>query len=276
MLSERTPVTDRIDTARPARALALIALSLGVLTACGGGDAAERAASSAPTPAPSSAPPVVDDSSYTVVPPTGPPPAVPPAQVAPDAPAPDAAPGGDGTAGPGPAPAPVNGADAGAIGATARTTPGIADGATALPPSATVVESGRCSVAALKLEPLDLQGSPGGTYANFRLRNVSSGVCAVRGHVGATLIGDAGNALPTSVEREAGPEQWVQISRGGSAQFHLRFPNPYSGDSPCNPPNAAKVRVTLPGATGALTAASPEGGIQACRGEVSTAPLGST
>ena len=63
---------------------------------------------------------------------------------------------------------------------------------------------------------------------------------------------------------------------GGSAQFHLRFPNPYSGESPCNPPNAARVRVTVPGVAGALTGATPEGGIQACDGKVSTGPLGST
>lgn len=274
MLGERTPVNDRIDTARRTRALALIALSLGVFTACGG-DPGERAASSAaPTP-----PPVVDDSTFSVVPPSEPPPvgALPDGSTSTTGPrtggaAPDA---GASAQEADPAPAPP-GAVTGASSTTARTTPGIADGATALPPSATVDGSGRCSLTALRLEPLDLQGSPGGTYANFRLRNVSSGACAVRGHVGATLIGDGGNAMPTTVRREDGPEQWVRIARGGSAQFHLRFPNPYSGDSPCNPPNAARVRVTLPGSNGSLTAASPEGGIQACRGELSTAPIGST
>jgi hypothetical protein len=160
--------------------------------------------------------------------------------------------------------------------ARARTTPGIADGATALPPAASVAEDARCRASSLVLEPLDLQGSPGGTYANFRLRNRSGGSCAVRGYVGATLIGDDGKDIATAVRHEDGPNVWVTVAKGGSAQFHLRFPNPYSGDAPCNPPNAARVRVTLAGVSGSLTGATPEGGIQACGGRVSTAPVGST
>jgi hypothetical protein len=69
---------------------------------------------------------------------------------------------------------------------------------------------------------------------------------------------------------------WIRIASGGAAQFHLRFPNPMSGDTPCNPPNAARVHVTLPSIAGSWTAATPDGGIQACNGAVSTAPVGST
>jgi hypothetical protein len=159
---------------------------------------------------------------------------------------------------------------------TGRTTPGIADGATALPATAAVAPDSRCRTTSLRLEPVDLQGSPGGTYANFRLLNVGKSSCAVRGFVGATLIGDDGKDIATAVRHEAGPEVWVTVAPKGSAQFHLRFPNPYSGESPCTPPNAAKLRVTLASATGSLVGATPEGGIQACNGAVSTAPVGST
>jgi hypothetical protein len=69
---------------------------------------------------------------------------------------------------------------------------------------------------------------------------------------------------------------WVQIAPKGIAQFHLRFANPLSGSTPCNPPNAARVRISITGVPGSFTAATPEGGIQACHGEVSTAPVGST
>ncbi len=159
---------------------------------------------------------------------------------------------------------------------TGRTMPGIPDGATALPATAAVAPDSRCGTTSLRLEPVDLQGSPGGTYANFRLLNVGPSSCSVRGFVGATLIGDDGKDIATAVRHEDGPEVWVTVAPQGSAQFHLRFPNPYSGESPCTPPNAAKLRITLPSAPGTLVGATPEGGIQACNGAVSTAPVGST
>jgi hypothetical protein len=157
-----------------------------------------------------------------------------------------------------------------------RAVPGIADGAAALPTSATVQSDSRCQIRSLRLEAIDLQGSPGGTYADFRLVNIGSKTCAVRGFVGARLINDAGRDMPTTVRHETGPDVWVQVKPRGAAQFHLRFPNPFAGDAPCNPPNAAKVRITLAGLSGSLTSATPEGGIQACNGQLSTAPLGST
>jgi hypothetical protein len=216
-------------------------------------------------------PPVTDDATAAVVPPTT------------DAGATD--PSSSPTAGPSAAPG-TGGDGAGTTGTTTRqgsssatggrTTPGVADGATALPPTAAVADDARCRATSLVLEPLDRQGSPGGTYANFRLRNRSAGSCAVRGYVGATLVGDDGKDLPTVVRREDGPDVWVTIAKGGSAQFHLRYPNPYSGDAPCSPPNAAKLRITLTGMAGSLTGAAPEGSIQACGGRVSTAPVGST
>jgi len=253
----------------------LAPLTLGALTlaGCGGSPStpADRAAAEQAVP---EAAPSVDDSSVTVEAPT-------PEDVdAPAAPRPVAE-------DPAPAPVPSSALDPAGVGAAAsagqgggsskaRTIPGVADRATALPPSAAVADDRRCRVAALRLAPIDLQGSPGGTYANFRLTNASGSACAVRGFVGARLIGNAGNEMPTSVRQEAGPDVWIRVAPGGSAQFHLRFPNPMAGPSPCNPPNAAKVRITLSGISGSLTSATPEGGIQACNGVLSTAPLGST
>jgi hypothetical protein len=171
---------------------------------------------------------------------------------------------------------PTPGVITGAADGAATTVPGIADGAVALPPSSTVGDDGRCRTSSLRLQPVDLEGSPGGTYANFRIVNTSAATCAVRGYVGARLIDDAGKDMPTAVRHEAGPDVWVRIAPKGVAQFHLRFANPMSGSTPCNPPNAARVRISLSSAPGSLTAATPEGGIQACNGAVSTAPVGST
>lgn len=156
------------------------------------------------------------------------------------------------------------------------TVPGVADNAVALAPAVQIADDGRCGIRDLKLAPIDLQGSPGGTYANFRLVNVSASACAVRGYVNATLVGDNRRDLVTSVRHEDGPDVWVKIAPKGAAQFHLRFANPFSGSTPCNPPNAATVRITLGSASGTLTSATPEGGIQACNGQLSTAPVGST
>jgi hypothetical protein len=136
--------------------------------------------------------------------------------------------------------------------------------------------NGQCRISGLRLDPIDLEGAPGSTYANFRLVNISGSACAVRGYVGAVLVGDNGKALPTSVRHEAGQDVWVKVSPKGAAQFHLKFANPMALATPCNPPNAAKVRITLSGASGTLSSATPDGGIQACNGQVSTAPLGST
>jgi hypothetical protein len=247
------------------------------LAGCGGGTKAPAVPAAPTSPA---AAPSLDDSGVNVVPPSG---------AAPDA-VTTGSPGGGSTPAPGASssgrqPASVvppvgasgggNG-DVGTVGLTGRTVPGLPDGAVALPQTAKVSDDGRCRPGALKLEPVDLQGSPGGTYADFRLVNVSPAACAVRGYVTATLIGDAGNPLATTVRHEASPEAWVEIAPKGAAQFHLRFPNPMSGDTPCNPPNAARVRVGLPAISGTLTSSTPEGGIQACHGDLSTAPLGST
>lgn len=248
--------------------LAPVAIAALTLAGCGGSNDANRTASATATPEVTAS---VDDSSVTI---ESPAPAGVAARTAPQ----DSASAGNE---PAPAPVPSSALDPKGTGVTAagkppaRTVPGVSDRATALPPSASVPDDSRCKIAALRLAPIDLQGSPGGTYANFRVTNASGSACAVRGFVAATLIGDGGNALPTSVRREAGPDVWVRVAPGGSAQFHLRFPNPMSG-SACNPPNAAKVRISLTGISGSLISATPEGGIQACNGAVSTAPLGST
>jgi hypothetical protein len=254
-----------MDVRASRRMVALAALAVGVLAGCGGAHSAGTVA------APAAPPPSIDDSSATI---ETPPPVfdanVPDRAGTTASAGPTAPGGGTGTTGP----ADSGGTDAGSAGA--RTVPGIADGATALPPAATVPDASRCRTSALRLEPLDLQGSPGGTYANYRLLNVSGKPCAVRGYVGARLIGDNGRDLATTVRHEAGPDVWVRIANRGAAQFHLRFPNPMSGPTPCNPPNAANVRVSLPGTTGTLGAPTPEGGVPACNGELSTAPIGST
>lgn len=246
---------------------ALALAATGALVGCGG-HAATTNSQSSPVAAPS-----IDDSSGTVLPPTTGPSvgSDDSATSAPATDAPTASSGGTVTP-----VAPRADAVTGASGAQARTVPGVADGAAALPPTAAVANNGRCAVRSLKLAPIDLEGSPGGTYANFRLVNVSSSACAVRGYVNATLIGDNGKDLPTSVRDEDGPNVWVKVAPKGAAQFHLRFPNPMSGSTPCNPPNAAKVRISLTGTSGTLTSATPEGGIQACNGQVSTAPVSST
>ncbi len=256
--------------------LAPVTLAAVALAGCGSSDGSGTGGASAAAKTAPQAAPSVDDSAVTIESPAPADAAVPPGADAPKAGPID--PVGD----PAPAPVPSSALDPAGTGVTgagstpARTVPGVADRATALPPSAAVPSGSRCAITALRLAPIDLQGSPGGTYANFRLTNASRSTCAVRGFVGARLIGDRGNDLPTSVRHEAGPDVWVQIAPGGSAQFHLRFPNPMSGSSRCNPPNAAKVRIALSGIAGNLTSATPEGGIQACNGVVSTAPVGST
>ncbi|MDQ1673198.1 MAG: hypothetical protein QOC98_1760 [Frankiaceae bacterium] len=252
----------------PARLLTprTLALALAVVAAMAAGCDGAHPAATAASASPSAAPARVDDSTASVVEPS-------------DAPSDPAGQPATGTAPPPGATAPDNAGPTSPQAASrsaGRTTPGIADGATALPPSAAVAPDGRCRTTALRLEPVDLQGSPGGTYANFRLLNTGRTSCSVKGFVGATLIGDDGKDIATAVRHEAGPEVWVSVAPRGSAQFHLRFPNPYSGEAPCNPPNAAKVRVTLTSNPGTLTGATPAGGIQACTGAVSTAPVGST
>lgn len=262
-----------------ARTAAITLVAAASLAACGGTAKAPSAATS-PVAAPS-----IDDSTVSVVPPAAAgseAPAVVGGGVAPSAAATRAP--STGPAAPGPAtvadPTSTGGGGVGGItapaGTAARTVPGLADGAVALPSTVQVADDGRCHLSALQLQPVDLQGSPGGTYADFRLVNVSRTACAVRGYVTATLLGEAGNALPTTVRQEAGPNVWVKIAPSGAAQFHLRFPNPMSGSTPCNPPNAPRLRIGVPGTSGTLTGDSPEGGIQACNGAVSTAPLGST
>ena len=254
---------------RTIRTLTLSVLTAGALAACGGNSAAPRA-TTAPTVAPS-----IDDSSVSIVPPSAP---------ASTTPSPTTAPTADGTtARQGASTAPIDsvstsggGLQAASRSAPGVTVPGLADGAVALPTTVTVAPQGRCRSGSLRLLPLDLQGSPGGTYANFRLLNTSASPCAVRGYVGARLIDDSGRDMVTSVRHEDGPDVWVRIAPKGSAQFHLRFPNPFSGSTPCNPPNAARVRISVPGTAGTLTGTTPDGGIQACHGEVSTAPVGST
>jgi hypothetical protein len=249
--------------ARPVTVAAALLLA-GALAGCGSSHSTQPAA--APSQVAN-----VDDSSVSIV--------TPPPTTAPSAEASNrSSTGATAQQGATAAPVPATGKTSTSTGGstTSRTVPGVADGATALPSTATVADNGRCSVSMLRLEPLDLQGSPGGTYANFRLVNVSGKTCAVRGYVGATLVGDAGNAMATSVRHEAGQDVWVKVASKGSAQFHLRFANPMAGPTPCNPPNAAKVRVSVPGQSGTLTSATPEGGIQACNGQLSTAPIGST
>jgi hypothetical protein len=260
---------ERTNARTTFRVMTLTVLAAGALAGCGGGSAAPKATAAAttgPTTAPS-----IDDSSGTIVPPAGDP-AGTSAGTAPTAPhAAATSPLSDS--------GPSVGSDDGTTPTTSvpgHTMPGLADGAVALPSSVTVADDGRCRVGALRLQPLDLQGSPGGTYADFRLVNVSASTCAVRGYVGARLIGGSGQDLITSVRHEDGPDVWVRVAPKGSAQFHLRFPNPFSGSAPCNAPNAAKVRISLASTSGTLTGATPEGGIQACNGEVSTAPVGST
>jgi hypothetical protein len=244
------------------RVMALAVLVAIGIAGCGSGAASVRATTVPPPP------PSVDDFSASIqtpAPPSGAPGAVAPAPQA-SLPA-STAPGG----------VPATAPSAGAPGrVTARTIPGVSDGASALPPSSTVAAAGRCRMSGLRLEPVDLQGSPGGTYADFRLVNTSSATCAVRGYVGARLIADSGRDLATTVRQEAGPNVWVQVVRQGAAQFHLHFANAMSGTTPCNPPNAGSVRVSLAGLAGTLTAPTPEGGIQACNGALSTAPVGST
>lgn len=274
------PTTGPTRWPRVVRTATLTLAAAASLAACGGG-AEPHSAATTPVAAPS-----VDDSSVSVVPPAGAssgateaPPAA--RNTAPASTVPTRTPD---TASP-VAPAPATVADPGTTalsgvtapaGTAARTVPGLADGAVALPSTVQVADDGRCHLSALQLQPVDLQGSPGGTYADFRIVNVSRTACAVRGYVTATLLGEAGNALPTTVRQEAGPNVWVKIAPSGAAQFHLRFPNPMSGPTPCNPPNAPRLRIGVPGTSGTLTGNSPEGGIQACNGNVSTAPLGST
>jgi hypothetical protein len=257
---------ERTNVGTTFRVMTLTVLAAVALAGCGGGSAAPKA-TTAPTAAPS-----IDDSSGTIVPPSGDP-AGSSAGAAPTA-VPHAA-----AIAPLPGSGPAAGSGDGTTSVTSvpgHTVPGLADGAVALPSSVTVADDGRCRVGALRLQPLDLQGSPGGTYADFRLVNVSASTCAVQGYVGARLIGDSGQDLVTTVRHEDGPDVWVRVAPKGSAQFHLRFPNPFSGSAPCNAPNAARVRISLASTSGTLTSATPEGGIQACNGEVSTAPVGST
>jgi hypothetical protein len=262
-----TTIHDGPGSRKSLRTWTLALLAAATLAGCGSStDTADRAAAAKASP---EAAPSIDDSSVTIE--------APPEGAATVGGAPGAIP-----VDPSPEPVPSSALDpagtgvTGAGSTTARTVPGVADRATALPPSASVPNDDRCRVSALRLAPIDLQGSPGGTYANFRVTNTSRSACAVRGFVGARLIADGGQDLPTTVRHEAGPDVWVKVGPGGSAQFHLRFPNPMSGEAPCNPPNAAKVRISLPGVAGSLTSTTPEGGIQACNGIVSTAPIGST
>lgn len=246
-----------------------LALALATIAALGAGcNSPHRTTATAASASPSvTAPSPADDSTAPVVDPSRSPGDIAQPSSGQDAPPPGTTADGDTAAATSPQ---------AASRATGRTTPGIADGATALPATAVVAPDSRCPTTVLRVEPLDLQGSPGGTYANFRLLNTGRTSCSIKGFVGAALIGDDGRDIATSVRREAGPEVWVSVAPRGSAQFHLRFPNPYSGEAPCNPPNASKVRVTLPSTTGSLTGTTPEGGIQACNGALSTAPIGST
>jgi hypothetical protein len=268
-------VPTAFDVRSDVRLLALALLTAGLLAGCGGNDPVVSSASS--SAAPTVAPAAVDPTGTGEVPASD-------ASTGPTGASDDQA-GGSGasrtqdsssTGRAGGAGAAGSSAATGAGNTTVKTVPGIADGATALPSSATVADDGRCRLTSLRVEPVDLQGSPGGTYANFRLVNTSGSACAVRGYPGARLVSDSGKDLPTSVRHEAGPDVWVKIAKGGAAQFHLRFPNAMSAANPCNPPNAAKVRISLTGMAGTLSSAAPEGGIQACNGEVSTAPIGST
>lgn len=265
----RTSRARRLPLAWRIGALALV--TTGALVGCGGHATTTATTSdTSPVTAPS-----IDDSSVTVVPPS--------ASAGSDAagsvasPVPTASEGGTSQGGTSAADAPVQPqAVAGGSGGQARLVPGVADGAVALPPAAMVADNGRCGIHDLALSPVDLQGSPGGTYADFRLTNVSKSTCAVRGYVTATLIGDNGKDLVTSVRHEDAPDVWVKVAPKGSAQFHLRFANPFDGATPCNPPNAPKVRIGLATTSGSLTGATPENGIRACNGQLSTAPLGST
>lgn len=124
-----------------------------------------------------------------------------------------------------------------------------------------------CGAAVLRPVFGGFQGAAGTFQDRWRLRNVGSATCHVRGYPTVTNYRSDGRPLPMSVSH-LGTAGTVVLPPGQHASFNLRYTDP--GILGCTPQPAARLTIQPPGAARPVIT---NRGVRACRGQVRETPL---
>jgi hypothetical protein len=111
------------------------------------------------------------------------------------------------------------------------------------------------------------QGAAGTFQDRWRLRNVGSATCRLRGYPTVTNYRRDGRPLPMSVSH-LGVARTVLLTPGQHASFNLRYTDP--GIANCTPQPAARLTIQPPGSARPVITGR---GVRACRGQVRETPL---
>jgi hypothetical protein len=127
-----------------------------------------------------------------------------------------------------------------------------------------------CRTADLTVAWTRTEGAAGNVYVSFRFTHHSTATCTLRGYPHVLLFGDDGRPVTRANGRDGEAVTTVRLSRNGTAEFFLRYPNP--DVLKCTPKSARRVLIRPPQNSLPLLTHVPEP-LSVCPGTVRRSPV---
>ena len=157
-----------------------------------------------------------------------------------------------------------------AIGAGQRASAARLTGAAAPQRAAASSRVAPCRTADLTVAWTRTEGAAGNVYVSFRFTHHGTATCTLRGYPHVLLFGDDGRPVTRANGRDGEAVTTVRLSRNGTAEFFLRYPNPDVLE--CTPKSARRALIRPPQNSLPLLTEVPEQ-LSVCPGTVRRSPV---